>query len=135
MYLAETLDYRASMVAIGIEPMPDTAQDCGPELMSTLEQLLQDAKSAGAAARENCTTGALAGAIRTKPGPFVVLLREAGLLPPDPVADLAVETQAPLSDTGIIDLVVVAHAGDQRLADRIWDLRRDRVAARLSPPQ
>jgi hypothetical protein len=74
---------------------------------STLQRLFVYAKASGAAAIENFTTEALAGAIRADPAPFLSLLREAGIVPAGSVSDLAVVTQMVMPGTGIVDLVLV----------------------------
>lgn len=82
--------------------------------MSTLERLYSYAKASGAGARENFTTEALAGAIRDDPAPMLRLLRDAGLLPPDEVTELELDTQVVLTGTGVLDLVIVAIAAGRR---------------------
>ena len=82
--------------------------------MSTLERLYSYAKSTGAGARENFTTEALAGAARANPAPLQRLLRDAGLLPPDDMTDLSLDTQVVLPGTGVLDIVMVASFGGSR---------------------
>jgi hypothetical protein len=82
--------------------------------VSTLERLYSYAKSTGAGARQNFTTEALAGAARTNPAPLLRLLREAGLLPPDEITDLSLDTQVVLPGTGVLDMVLVAVSGGLR---------------------
>jgi hypothetical protein len=88
-------------------------RETGPG-MSTLERLYAYAKSTGAGARENFTTEALAGAVRTNPIPLLRLLREAALLPPDDITDLSLDTQVVLPGTGVLDIVLVAVSGGLR---------------------
>lgn len=74
--------------------------------MSSLQRLFTYAK-AGVEAREDFTTEALAIAIRHNPGPLVMALRTAGLVPQSyELASITPHTQYWIADVGRIDLVV-----------------------------
>jgi hypothetical protein len=67
-------------------------------MTSTLERLFVFAKATGAEQRENFTTEALAGAIRSDPEPFFAALCAWGIAPE--AEHIAVEIQLWLAGTG-----------------------------------
>jgi hypothetical protein len=89
-------------------------------MKSTLGRLFTFAKAVDAAALENFTTEALAGAIRADPDPFVAVLHELGIAPREP-EQLVVETQVPIvgpHGNRRLDLVIVF--GPSGARQEVW---------------
>jgi hypothetical protein len=78
----------------------------GSKDRSTLSRLFEYAKVYPSEPRENFTTGALAGAIRHDPAPFLAVLGDAGLLAPSEVVRCQPFTQVAFAGAGTIDLVL-----------------------------
>jgi hypothetical protein len=94
---------------------------------STLERLFAYARTQDSDPRENFTTEALAGAIRSDPRPLLYALARKGLFDPDDVVQCHPFTQVSFAGAGTIDLLVQLEMGTG--AHEVW------IEAKVDAPE